>query len=288
MLPHLMEQASRLVPGGPELVAGLRRVRRLGRQPSDLIEAPSTIAPRTSLNGRISPHRRFAFGTLDLDKVKSVKTAAGVTVNDVIVTVCAAALREWLLSRDDLPEQPLVAAIPISVRTGAEGYGNRISMLITPIPTDESDPAARLKSTHESLKAVKERHQAVPASILTDSSIFIPPAVAGLASRTTLQVVTRLRPAINLVISNMPGPREPLYCAGARLEGNFPISALLDGVGLNITVSSYRDQMDVGIIGDRERVDDAWELLDGMRQALAELLAAQQDAESSTPRTTER
>ena len=97
-------------------------------------------------------------------------------------------------------------------------WGNRISMMVVPIPTNEPDPAARLRRTHELLRSAKERHSALPASLLTDATAFIPPAVASLAARNTFDILSRTRPPLNLVISNVPGPRSSLYCAGAELR----------------------------------------------------------------------
>jgi diacylglycerol O-acyltransferase / wax synthase len=185
-------------------------------------------------------------------------------------------VRQWLLDRDALPDDPLVAMVPMSVRTEEQRgtFGNRVSMMIVPIPTDEPDPARRLRRTHELLLSGKERHRALPADLLTDATAFIPPAVAALAARTTMQILGRTRPPVNLVISNVPGPRTPLFLAGAQLHANYPVSVVVDGVGLNITVMSYRDHLDVGIVADREQVPDAWPLMEALEGALDELKAA--------------
>jgi hypothetical protein len=127
---------------------------------------------------------------------------------------------------------------------------------------------------HEYLLSAKDRHSALPADLLTDATSFIPPAVAARAARTTMDILGRTRPPLNLVISNVPGPREPLYCAGAQLQANFPVSVVIDGVGLNMTVMSYRDHVDFGIITDRDQVDDAWALMDRTAAALDELETA--------------
>jgi diacylglycerol O-acyltransferase / wax synthase len=129
----------------------------------------------------------------------------------------------------------------------------------------------RLRRTHELLRGAKERHRALPADLLTDATAFIPPAVAALAARTTMEILGRTRPPLNLVISNVPGPRSPLYLAGAKLEAHYPVSVVVDGVGLNITVMSYLDHLDFGIVADRELVDDTWSLLAGLKHALSEL-----------------
>ena len=139
--------------------------------------------------------------------------------------------------------------------------------MIVAIPTDEADPALRLRRTHEALRGAKERHKALPADLLTDAATFIPPAVAALAARRAMDLMARTRPPVNLAISNVPGPRDPLYLAGARLEANYPVSVVVDGVGLNITVMSYRDHLDFGIVADREQVDDVWSMLEGRWRA---------------------
>jgi hypothetical protein len=166
--------------------------------------------------------------------------------------------------------------VPVSVRTEEErgAFGNRVSMMIVPIPTDEAHALRRLERTHELLRSAKERHRALPASLLTDATAFIPPAIASLAARTTMQLLGRTRPPVNLVISNVPGPRNPLFLAGAQLQAAYPVSVIVDGVGLNITVMSYRDHLDFGIVADREQVDDAWGILDDLRAALAEFETA--------------
>jgi diacylglycerol O-acyltransferase / wax synthase len=255
----------------------VRRVRGvLARRDPGVLETTNARPPRTPFNGPISPHRRFAFGQLSLDAVKELKNKVGITVNDVVVALCAGAVRGWLIARDALPKDPLVAMVPVSVRTEEQqgAFGNRVSMMVVPIPTDEPDPSRRLARTHELLRSAKERHRALPADLLTDATAFIPPAVAALAARTTMDLLARTRPPVNLVISNVPGPRNPLFLAGAQLQAHYPVSVVVDGVGLNITVMSYRDHLDFGIIADRDQVDDVWSMLDGLRDALAELQRA--------------
>lgn len=279
-LPNLTEiPGANAFPGVPRLSRGVASVRRaLGVEAHDpaILEATTARPPKTSFNGRISGHRRFSFGQLSLDTVKAIKNEAGVTVNDVVVALCAGALRDWLKERDELPKDPLVAMVPVSVRTEEEmgTFGNRVSMMIVPIATDEADPKRRLKRTHELLLGAKGRHKAVPANLLTDATSFIPPAVASLAARTTMEVMGRTRPPVNLVISNVPGPRTPLFLAGARLDAHYPVSVVVDGVGLNITVMSYLDHLDFGIVADRDQVADTWALMDRLAHALQELTEA--------------
>jgi WS/DGAT/MGAT family acyltransferase len=182
-------------------------------------------------------------------------------------------VRHRLIDRDALPEDPLVAMVPMSVRTEEQKgtYGNRVSMMIVPIPTNVADPRERLMTAHETLKNAKQRHRALPADLLTDATSFIPPAVHALASRVTMDIGGRLAPPLNLVISNVPGPREPLYLGGAELQAQFPVSVVTDGVGLNMTVMSYRDHVDFGIVGDRDLMGDTWPLMDGLERSLDEL-----------------
>jgi len=236
---------------------------------------PSVRAPRTRLNGQVSPHRRFAFGSLSLDTVKKIKKRHGVTVNDVVMTLCAGALRRRLTATSDLPDEPLVAMVPLSVRTPEQfgTFGNKISMMIVPIPTDIADPAERLAAMHQTMSSAKEHHQALPATLLQDVTHFIPPALFARTTRTLFRVAAQNTPPVNVVISNVPGAPFPLYCGGAKMENNYPVSVLFEGVGLNITVLSYQSHLDFGLIADRDMLPDAWELLADLRSSLKELAA---------------
>jgi WS/DGAT/MGAT family acyltransferase len=217
-------------------------------------------APRTSFNGRLTPHRRFCFGQLGLDEVKTIKRKFGTTVNDVVVSICAGAVRRWLEAHDELPDGPLVAQVPVSVRTDEQAgtYGNRILLMSAPLHTEIEDPVARLQVTHDSLADMKQRHRALPAELLQDANHFIPPAVFSRAAQLTFRLASTRpgRPTWNLVISNVPGPQFPLYLAGARLVANYPVSVVTDGMGLNITVMSYDGHMDFGLIADRDQMPD--------------------------------
>jgi WS/DGAT/MGAT family acyltransferase len=264
------------LPGAGTLggIAG-RLQRTITRTPA--LPRPKLEAPKTSFNGRVSPHRRFAFADMGLDEVKEVKNVYGVTVNDVVVSICAGAVRRWLIEHDELPGVPLVAQIPVSVRTGDQvgTYGNRILLMSVPFHTDIADPVERLQATHESLADMKERHKALPAELLQDANHFIPPAVFHRAARLTFRLSTGVgRPAWNLVVSNVPGPQFPLYMAGARLVANYPVSVITDGMGLNITVMSYNGEMDFGIVADRDQMPDVGRLMDWLREELDALKPA--------------
>jgi WS/DGAT/MGAT family acyltransferase len=237
------------------------------------VQVRASRAPRTRFNRKVSAHRRFSFGSLPLDDVKALKNELGIKVNDVVVALCATAVRDWLLDRGELPDEPLVALVPVSVRTQEEQgtFGNKVTGMVLPIPTDVADPRERLLKAHEILKRGKSQTQGLPASLMTDVSNFLPPALFTRAARVALEVSGRVRPPLNLVVSNVPGPPIPLYCAGARMLAHYPVSVITDGVGLNITVMSYMDKLDFGIVADRDAIDDAWTMMESMAHALDEL-----------------
>jgi WS/DGAT/MGAT family acyltransferase len=285
-LPNLEDTPIvRELPGAPTLGRiSERMVRTIRGRPSRMLERTNLKPPKTSFNGRVSAHRRFAFGRLSLDAVKAVKNEHGYTVNDVVVALCAGAVRRWLIEHDELRADPLVAQIPVSVRTEEHigTFGNRIGMLSVPVFTNEPDPLRRLQLTHEALRSAKERHKALPAQLLQDATHFIPPAVFAQASRVTFSLAVTRRPLWNLVISNVPGPQLPLYCAGARIESMYPVSVITDGLGLNITVMSYLGSLDIGIVADREQMRDVWKLIGWLHDSLAELEPAA-DSTDGTP-----
>jgi WS/DGAT/MGAT family acyltransferase len=259
------------VSGLGEMTARLARTVR--RREHRVLERSNLTPPRTSFNRQLSPHRRFAFGQIPLEDVKAVKNRYGVTVNDVVVAICAGAVRRWLIEHRELPADPLVAQVPVSVRTDEEvgTYGNRIGMMSVPLYTDEADASLRLQRTHAALATAKDTHRALPAQLLQDATQFIPPAVFARAAQVTFSLAAVRRPIWNLVISNVPGPQLPLYCAGARLVANYPVSVITDGMGLNITVMSYCGHLDFGIVADREQMRDVWKLIDWLRLSLDEL-----------------
>jgi diacylglycerol O-acyltransferase len=273
-VPNLEETQFSAIPGVSSIGRLAGRVQGLLGDGNRVIRS-GLEAPKTSFNGRISAHRRFAFGQLDLDRVKKVKSAYGVTVNDVVVTMCAGAVRRWLQEHHELPDQPLVTQIPVSVRTTEQAgtYGNRILLLGAPLFTDIADPAERLRRTSEELQVMKDRHKAMPAQLLADVNHFVPPAIFSRAARATFSLATSSvgRPQWNLVISNVPGPQFPLYCAGSRLVAHYPVSVITDGMGLNITAMSYDGHIDVGVIADRDQMSDVWCILDWLHDALTEL-----------------
>ena len=231
----------------------------------ELPSLPAARAPRTPFNGTITPHRRLSMGSVALSDIKTLKAAAGATVNDIVMAMCAGALRSYLLKHDALPEQPLQAMVPVSVRTGDEEdiWTNRVSGLVVQLPTDEADPLARITALRAAMDAAKEQLEMIPADTLADIASFSSPAVATQAARlaSSLNLADQTTLPINVVISNVPGPRQPLYMAGAELQHYFPVSTISEGVGLNITVHSYQDALDIGLVACREMMPDLDDLL---------------------------
>lgn len=227
---------------------------------------PTMRAPRTPFNRTITPHRKFAFQSTSLDAVKALKNAMGATVNDVVMAVCAGGIRAYLLEKGELPTEPMVAMVPVSIRTGKETdkWTNRVSGLLATLPTNEPDLLERVRKVHEAMVNAKGLFDAIPAETLTDFAQFPSPATFARATRmaTRFRLGERLNPAANLVISNVPGPRQPLYSTGARLLHYYPVSTITDGQGLNITVQSYLDTLDFGLVSCRELVPDLDHLMD--------------------------
>ncbi|NNE94427.1 MAG: wax ester/triacylglycerol synthase family O-acyltransferase [Acidimicrobiales bacterium] len=235
-------------------------------------------APRTPFNANIGPHRRWSYVSVRLDDVKEVKNAAGTTVNDVILAICAGVLRTWLERHDALPDRDLLAMVPLSVRSSsvAHAIGNHVSFTIADLATTVDDPKDRLDQIHHAMIDAKASHETLPANILTDISQIAPPAVSALASRliASTHLADRLTLPFNVVISNVPGPPVPLYLAGAEVLGNYPVSAIVDGVGLNITVTTTNGMLDFGFVSDRDQIPDLWEMADSVTVVLDELKAA--------------
>jgi WS/DGAT/MGAT family acyltransferase len=274
------------VPGAKPIARLSRRLAaaRPRRRDGGILEGRTLRAPRTMLNAPIGAHRRVALTRQSLDDVKAIKNHFGVTVNDVVVAICAGALHSWLSEHGELPAEPLLALVPVSVRTEAERgtFGNRVSAMLAPIPTHLADPEDRLRAAHEAMRSAKERHQALPATAIQDANEMIPPALFARAARVASRIAASRgsEAPVNTIISNVPGSPVPLYLAGARVEALFPVSGVMHGVGVNITVMSYCGGLDFGIVADRDLVDDAWPLAAALAEAQAELVAlvAQADA----------
>ncbi len=279
----------------PGPIGGVMR-RRLRTQRGDDTDRPPALpptrAPRTPWNQTITPHRRFAYTTIPLDDAKTARRAFGCTFNDVVMALCSGALRAYLQQHDCLPKESLIAMVPVSVRSGNEDdpYQNRVSALMADLATNEKDPVKRLRRVQQSMTAAKDNLKAVPAELLMDYTQFAPPAIAARAMRmaSRLRIADRMNPPFNLIISNVPGPSAPLYMAGARLKHFYPVSALADGQGLNMTVQSYNGNLDFGFVACRELVPDVWLLTELLQAAMDELLAAAESTPDVKAPTTRR
>lgn len=243
-------------------------------------------APRTSFNGAITSHRSVAVANLSLEDIKQVKRTFGTTVNDVVLALCSGALRRYLDRRSELPETSLISVVPVSVRSGGDGAegSNQVSAMFTSLATDIKDPVERLRAIAESTKGAKEEHKAIGADMLQDWAEFAAPAVFARASRlySSMKLADRHRPIHNLVISNVPGPPFPLYLAGAKLAMLCPLGPVMEGAGLNVTVLSYMDSIDVGLIACRELIPDLWDLAGDFVEAMEELKKAAAGAATAT------
>jgi WS/DGAT/MGAT family acyltransferase len=255
-------------------IAGVRKVRQSGAAKAAL----PLSAPRTSINVAVHARRRVAFAAASLEDVKALKNAAGTTVNDVVLAMCAGALRTYLLAGDELPDIPLVGVVPVSVTPDvAELKGsNKVSAMFVQLPCELDDPLERLQAIHEGTKGAKEEHKALGAATLQNWAEHATPNVFAVAARlyTGMKLADRHRPVANLVISNVPGPDFPLFMGGTQMLGMFPLGPVMDGMGLNITIMSYRGVLYWGLASDARAVPRLWDIAAAIPQALTQMLEA--------------
>lgn len=251
----------------PTVARALYRSTREVRKNPDYVS--SFQAPRSILNQRITGSRRFAAQSYSLDRIRSTGKALGATVNDTVLAMCASALRHYLLDMDALPEKPLIAMVPMSLRKDDSASGNQVAMILANLGTHEADASARLEIIQRSVKNAKQRFaNMTSAEIMNYTALVYAPS--------GLNLVTGIAPrwqSYNVVISNVPGPKQPLYWNGARLEGMYPVSIVLDGLALNITLTSYAGKLEFGVIACRRTMPKVQRLLDYFEQGLTELEA---------------
>ena len=233
-------------------------------------------APQTPFNASITADRNVAFAQLDLADVKKVKDHFGVKVNDVVMALVSGVLRTFLIQRDQLPENTLVAMVPVSVHDRSDRPGrNQVSGMFASLQTQIADPGERLRAIAEANVIAKDHSSAIGATLLQDWSQFAGPAVFGVAMRVYARTrLTESRPVHNLVVSNGPGPQIPLYFLGAEVEAMYPLGPIFHGSGLNITVMSLNGKLNVGLISCPELLPDLWDMADGFVTGMGELLAA--------------
>jgi diacylglycerol O-acyltransferase / wax synthase len=232
-------------------------------------------APRTPFTGAVTARRSVAFGRALLADVKAVGTAAGATVNDVLLAATTSSLRSYLADRDALPDGPLVAAMPISARgEGEVELGVQVSVMLVPLPVHLEDTRDRLRDINEHTRTLKADRAARGGDSLADWAELTPPALLSGAARlySGARLADRHPPIHNLVVSSIPGPPVPLYIAGATLEATYPMGPLIEGSGLNVTVLTNLGNVDVGIIACPDLVPDVGDLARGFEAGVAELL----------------
>ena len=261
-LMQSMGENYRVLPG---MAKGLWELVRSSN--TDPLEAKPYQAPKSMFNTRVTSSRRFAAQSFSLERIRAVGKATGATINDVVLAICAGAMREYLKQNQALPKEPLIAMVPVSVRA-ADGPedGNQVSLILANLATHIADPAKRLKQIVGSTKRAKAKLQQMTRieQIAYAAASLSPMPV-------TMLLGGRTRPPFNVVISNVPGPTEPLYWNGAQLEEMYPVSIPIDGVALNITLTSYVDSIGFGYTACRRSVPSMQRLLDYTETALKEL-----------------
>lgn len=275
-----------------ELVERNRRLRK--EEEIDPPPAPFR-APRTSLNGAISPHRRFAFLQVPLEEVRAVKQAFGGTVNDVVLAAVAGALRRLLAERGEPLGESLVAMVPISMRVaspivtsqdngGASALGNKVTSMLVSLGTSVADPVERLGVITKGTRLAKEQARLFSEELIEGWAQLALPALTSRAARLVgnLRVFDHLPPLFSVVVSNVTGPVVPLWCAGAKLVAAYPAGPIVDGVGLNVTVISYMGTLYIGLVGCRELVPEVEHLALLMADSVSELVKAARRNENHT------
>ncbi|MGI8594303.1 MAG: WS/DGAT/MGAT family O-acyltransferase [Solirubrobacteraceae bacterium] len=267
-----VEVAGRAIAAAAKPETTVRRVQEAVEGVGEIVWAGLNPAPDTPLNVPIGPHRRFAELRCELEEFKKVKNAFGGTVNDVVLTVVAGALRRFLHSRGVATEGlELRGLVPVSIRSEEEEGqgGNRLAAMRAPLPVYVRDPVVRLGLVKEAMDGLKESKQAIGAEVLAGVNNFAPPTILAQASR--LNFSTRL---FNVIVTNVPGPQMPLYVLGRELLDLFPIGFLPENHALFVAIMSYNGKVNFGLLADYDALPDVEDIADGVRQSLDELLAA--------------
>jgi diacylglycerol O-acyltransferase / wax synthase len=267
----LARQPLRALKAARRLVLGAVRSQRRGHSPLAVLGA--TSAPATRFNRRVAPDRHLRFAELDLSEVRAVKDAAGVKINDVVLAVVGGALQRYLARRAELPDRSLVAFVPVTLRVEGSAGANLTSVVYVELGTDEVDPQRRLARVAAAARDAKAAHAEVGPPALVDLTELTGPSLGAVIGRlvATARFNERTRMAGNVVVSNIPGVDMPLYAGGAMVEQLFPIGPITDGTGLNVTLLSYRDRLELAVLSDRDALPDPDVLVGDLRAAHEEL-----------------
>jgi WS/DGAT/MGAT family acyltransferase len=258
-------------------VRGLAERNRRLREEDGVDPPPAPFrAPRTSLNGALSAHRRFAFVQTPLDEVQTVRRAFGGTVNDVVLASVAGALRRLLTERGEVLDDPLVAMVPMSTRSPGDAgvLGNKVHAMLVSLATTVPDPVERLRVISAGTRLAKDQARVLSEDLLREWAQLAVPALSARVARLAgnLRLFDHVAAVFNVLVSNIPGPEVPLWCAGSRLVALYPVGPLAEGVGLNITVISYMGTLYIGVLGCRRLVPEVEHVAHHLSDALGELV----------------
>jgi len=304
--PHVEEWQPESIPTRSQLLAlaaeghrtRLRQLPRLatrsvrGLRDSEVHRRASPIkpplpfdTPKTVFNVALTPERTYAMTTLALEDLKAVRRSRDATLNDVYLAMCGGALRTYLVEVSALPDRPLVASVPVSTDPSVTRLGgNHVDNLYVSIGTDIADPLERLRHIHAVSAASKDARSVLGNDLLERRADVVPPQLYSLIVRTwgRTRLANHMRPPVNLVLSNVAGPRQPLHVGQAMLEAIYSVGPILEGIGLNITAWSYNDALHVSVLGSPTSVPDPWLIAAALHSALADLKRASDVAAAST------
>jgi diacylglycerol O-acyltransferase / wax synthase len=233
--------------------------------------------PKTSFNVSITSERTFAMTSMALEELTAIRLAAGTTLNDVYLAVCGGALRSYLSDRGELPDRPLVASVPVSTDPDvARMSGNRVDTLYVAIGTDIGDPLLRLRKIHEGMEASKEVRGLLGHDVLAQRADFVPPQIYRSTVRmwSRSHIADRVNPPLNVVLSNVAGPRDRIFFGPIELEALYSVGPILEGIGLNITAWSYAGALGVSLLACPVSVPDPWSIIGAMHDSLDQLRIA--------------
>ena len=274
-ISHLLGESGKQLGTMPTVARELLRTINTARK--DPVHKSIFQAPRSILNQKITGSRRFAAQSYCLKRIKAVCKVYGTTVNDVVTAMCASALRSYLMNQDALPDKPLIAMVPVSLRKydksggkqaeGSQAEGNQVGVILANLYTTESHAGTRLRKIHQSMQEGKDRYAHMsPEEIINYTALTLAPAAFHLLTGVAPKWQT-----FNVVISNVPGPKETSYWNGAKLEGMYPVSIAMDRLALNMTLTSYNDHVEFGLVGCRRTLPSLQRMLDYLEDGLVEL-----------------